>query len=551
MREDDKKSRRASVSSDPIPTSNNGSSVRRISSINSLLSVVASTRRLSNSSLLSSGGEDDWERDLEAGRGRSYNSFAHLEVQTEFEDSHSKAFKTAIENAGRNAFGIIAIDVWIHDEDDGSFHQPPGGWWRHHLYQPESVAAQRALARIEDTSHSDYAPPLPQIAGAGLAGYFWSLIGAHNRHCIWRDVKAITSDPDQPPYLRMQLLEQAGFGKATGVPFDIRGHRGVVVYLSRESASLEQLEEKANDAHLRVSSDLIGVISANSITQEASIGVKTTRTAATLCRIRAKWKALYSFSAVPAAGKEKTEEEEEDEYMFMSSRYNTSFRRTKKFIESFDASFREGLGREIINGAKHKGYVTAKKCKGGGLQPPPPMLWEQTAWVFFGAFATLTILAGLSNFLMERTGYSIVLGPFGALMTLQYGLTPAPASQPRNAIYGQTIAISIALLVKLVPTEIITSWLKPPIATALAVATMAKMGIIHPPAGASAALFSATDRLDGVFFALMLLGNVIAILTAIFINNINDKKQYPIYYAFVPESWTKWLVSNALKNFAS
>lgn len=35
----------------------------------------------------------------------------------------------------------------------------------------------------------------------------------------------------------------------------------------------------------------------------------------------------------------------------------------------------------------------------------------------------------------------------------------------------------------------------------------------------------------------MLFGNLIAIFTAILINNLNDKKQYPIYYAFVTDNW--------------
>ena len=79
-------------------------------------------------------------------------------------------------------------------------------------------------------------------------------------------MKAITDDPDQPPYLRMTLLEQAGYGKACGVPFDLRGHRGVVLYFARATADESMLTETTNDLHLRVSADLIGGISASVIT---------------------------------------------------------------------------------------------------------------------------------------------------------------------------------------------------------------------------------------------------------------------------------------------
>jgi len=44
----------------------------------------------------------------------------------------------------------------------------------------------------------------------------------------------------------------------------------------------------------------------------------------------------------------------------------------------------------------------------------------------------------------------------------------------------------------------------------------------------------------------MLLGNLIAIATSILINNLNDKKQYPMYYAFVREG-TKDKIVNALE----
>lgn len=43
----------------------------------------------------------------------------------------------------------------------------------------------------------------------------------------------------------------------------------------------------------------------------------------------------------------------------------------------------------------------------------------------------------------------------------------------------------------------------------------------------------------------MLLGNVIAISTAIFINNLNEKKQYPMYYKFVSDK-TKGRIGDAI-----
>ena len=46
-------------------------------------------------------------------------------------DPHSKRFRRAIVNACLDAFGVIGVDVWLHDEEDGSFHHAPGGYYRH------------------------------------------------------------------------------------------------------------------------------------------------------------------------------------------------------------------------------------------------------------------------------------------------------------------------------------------------------------------------------------------------------------------------------------
>ena len=180
------------------------------------------------------------------------------------------------------------------------------------------------------------------------------------------------------------------------------------------------------------------------------------------------------------------------------------------------------------------------------MQPPPAMPWGQAIWVFVGVFITMLTIAAVNEAISSSHQYSIILGPFGALMTLQYGLTAAPASQPRNALYGQVISISIALIVNVV-IPATSEWVRVPVTSALAVSTMCKAGMIHPPAGAAAVIFSSSDR-SPVYFGLLLVGNVIAIFYAILINNLNDKKQYPVYYAFIGERW-KSLFAKQFKRY--
>ena len=316
-----------------------------------------------------------------------------------------------------------------------------------------------ALERIEDEACVNFVPPTRQVPGAGLAGehsvlmcrkkhsppsssflysppsspfpnkgYFWSQVGTHNRHNflgkdrkdtnVWRDTAAIVNDPDQPPYPRMALLEQAGYGKACGVPFDIRGHRGVVLYFARATADRNQLTELANDMHLRVSADLIGAISANSITSEASLLSKGNRLDKTMRRIRAKLTTILVFSKwfhEPAG--EIPDDEEANVRVDPSGSLTPSFRKqvSRAFQQRMRKTYRRRVTENIVDSVRHKAKLTVEKSRGGNVQPPPPMPWVQSAWVFLGAFLTLTLLSALSSVLIDSIGYGIILGPFGAL----------------------------------------------------------------------------------------------------------------------------------------
>ena len=93
------------------------------------------------------------------------------EEETEV-DPHSKRFRQAIVDACHDAFGVLGVDVWLHDEEDGSFHHAPGGYYRHKSYKPKGYKENMALERIEDENCVNFVPPSRQIPGAGLAGEF-------------------------------------------------------------------------------------------------------------------------------------------------------------------------------------------------------------------------------------------------------------------------------------------------------------------------------------------------------------------------------------------
>lgn len=120
---------------------------------------------------------DDLRRSLSSGTTGASTNFRSVRnaggKSDDDVDVHSRMLSLAIENACHSAYGIIGVDVWIYDEDDGSFHHAPGGYHRHYLYEPEGFKEQMALRRIEDETLANYVPPTKQVPGAGLAGYFW------------------------------------------------------------------------------------------------------------------------------------------------------------------------------------------------------------------------------------------------------------------------------------------------------------------------------------------------------------------------------------------
>ena len=109
----------------------------------------------------------------------------------------------------------------------------------------------------------------------------------------------------------------------------------------------------------------------------------------------------------------------------------------------------------------------------------------------------------------------------------------APASQPRNIIIGQILSLCVAQVIG--HAKHLELWLRQSVATSLAIAFMVKLGVTHPPAGA-AALFFSSGNSSWTQVALMLMGNVIAIICATLINNWSDKRQYPTFWGLQPIS---------------
>ena len=84
---------------------------------------------------------------------------------------------------------------------------------------------------------------------------------------------------------------------------------------------------------------------------------------------------------------------------------------------------------EVKDSVRSKATRWAKKCQGGNAGIPPSFTWSATMWSFAGILITHLVLSGINVLIgkLSDGDLSLILAPLGALTTLQYNLTAAPA----------------------------------------------------------------------------------------------------------------------------
>lgn len=322
----------------------------------------------------------------------------------------------------------------------------------------------------------------------------------------WRDLKSILQDPDSAKGPRLELMTEAGFAMAAGVCFETHSmhHQGIVVYYT---STVDEADERlANEtitrnAYLAQSAQLIG----------ATMSLSEIRRASLADRHKLKEK-CFSMNGRPA---------------------------NQPISEEDTKSHRASFCR------------VPNKLK-GGMQIPPPMSWRQSLWTTVGSFVGLLFISALNQYLrfLSNEEYHLLLGPFGAMCTLMYGLTAAPASQPRNAVLGQIVAGAISLPFAYIPEQYLPIWLRIAVAPAFAIGGMVKLGIIHPPAGACSVLY-ASGRYNWAFYALVVMTTALSIIPATLVNNLSRKRQYPTYWGLWPGSLQSKALSWLCHRFSS
>jgi len=105
-----------------------------------------------------------------------------------------------------------------------------------------------------------------------------------------------------------------------------------------------------------------------------------------------------------------------------------------------------------------------------------------------------------------------------------------------HALVGQVIALTVGLIIShwLGPMLFMPGWLQQTSSATISIALMSWLGVVHPPAGASAMVFGSnvghSNPMQVTNALAMMVANVIAIVLGTVINNFNDKRQYPTFW---------------------
>ncbi|KAJ9138780.1 HPP family protein [Coniochaeta hoffmannii] len=175
-----------------------------------------------------------------------------------------------------------------------------------------------------------------------------------------------------------------------------------------------------------------------------------------------------------------------------------------------------------------------------------------TFWAFVGIFVCILFieLALKSLTIVEESGL-IIVASFGAAAVLEFYTIESPLAQPRNAVLGQIISVTIGMcickLFALSPHFESIRWVGGALACATATAVMALTKNVHPPAGATA-LLAVVDRtaagLGWHLIYVVLLGCAIMLGTALLVNNIQSR--FPSYW-WTPEDLRRKMPDNVLE----
>ena len=460
----------------------------------------------------------------------------------------SNLWQAFLSDTVRTAIGVVAAEVWLQSSAGahGARKLERAGWYLDPIFDSSGFAMADAVATLSES-------PQPVQPSIGLAGEMWAEATDGATH--WSNLSSLASNEDAPADDRKT---------AAAVAF---GLVGVIPLLgSTHSSSTHERHASHEDSRDRRYSreggqhQMVGVVllftrgtESRGMQTDANIAYLggAARIGAAIADSEAARKTLLAQKRARSSGLRKLR------FLHRSGMLAGALKRERERLESGEAVFVEpkeaSACRSCLTaaGAAGRAWAATYLKKWRGVQRAPKVVslrcskgraaWEVAAWTWAGVALTLLCLSALNEVTVRLTDgeYFIMLGSFGALVTLLFGAPSSPLAQPRNAIGGGILSAGISVLFYYVsgPAFLgaLPTWIAAALAPATAIALSQRFGVLHPPAGAAALIFitggpKITD-LGWMYLVLPLtVGNIICVLMATAFNNLSRNRQYPLFY---------------------
>jgi hypothetical protein len=464
-----------------------------------------------------------------------------------------------LEDAGHWAYGIVATELWVYDDANGYLLRPEGAFWCDRTLHPRHGSKKEyedcPMCALVYREHPNFVRPLPVFPGVGMPGVLWAEAGKaedadttrrqmstlaehdESEDIYWRDVQALAADPDQPYNERLQNVSTADLGWAGAVPFNVEGQRGIVIYWSRTSVNMDQLQGVSNVRYLLAAAQYVSIAWALRLPRFATIREREERLRVLWRRLRLRMIAVIRIGATLDDISNGRIYEPKPE-----KRQGSKFSSLNDPKEVARIMMEEGkhLAEKTVEAANtqrklvtRKLKALARKCRGANIRAPPVFTWGASIWSFVGTLISLLILLNVNEHIKGTYGdkYALTLGPLSSFTASVFVLTAAPASQPRNNIIAYNFAMIIGLCLAYITS--VPVWVRQAIAVSVTVFSMVKFGFLHAPA-AGVALTFASGSQNWTNILSMTLCSLLVITLGTVINNLSDKRQYPTSWGFRP-----------------
>ena len=479
------------------------------------------------------------------------------------------ATTTILDAALRSAckvHGVVAAEVWVTSSSrSASLRRARGGWFvepsfeRRVMGRPETLTAVglRTLAAKDDDEVGRRAV-LATSRGMGLAGVLLErnqergLLGfaswARPSDVEWCGIQQMVDNPELPTDERTAAASVV-FDSCAGVALTRPGGGGdalgVLVLFASADADPQVLRARASSQLVECVASAVGaavLLAPRCKAARALVPAAPRHVSANVLRATRKLRALVKTGWLVGVLASRSQDGAFDEALAATRTRNLSRYGVVDAIPDY-------MAPEVTYADSY-----FRKLRGAPDAEPPPLLrgmpWSQVALTWVGCALTLLLLSRANEAVkaLSDDRLSVLLGSYGALLTLLFSAHNSPVVQPRNVIGGSVLSASIAVafgaaaggagganFALLDGAPLLPHWAAIVLAPATAIAAMAKLGLTHPPGGAIALIFvTAKPEITemGWLYVLVpvLSGSAVCCCVAAVINNLSSHRQYPLYW---------------------